>query len=521
MGDTNETSATLRNRDWFEYEEGATDFIPSRVFAIQSKQGPSVCVGAYIFRDPNYPFCPTNGDPTRYIILVKDKSSIPGVVEVMKKLSEQLDTEITGVHSRALTLKAKTSSTSRNSQCSNLEGELIRDFYEHLTIIQSIQHYTGQTVELRSVAITNPSVHQYANMLPKEIPSELITETIHLSTNVKSLQINFPLPSGVAQHLARVLYGDDESRSPKTKGRRAEITMSDNEHETQGSSLDTLLLVNLELSGADFNRLVQPKRLTNLRNLYLWSSNFLENMERDNLSLEELDLCSFNSLLEEEQEEDIAESMAKPLLREEEKESTKDDDFMKTRGKLVNLRLLKVYGVLTSAVEHLVVSRISRLKTLRLDCTEADLKSVSTILTSVSQYLEVLSLSDHFLSGNLRTILTGINQQCTFCYLKKLTIAPTYLMRSGLTTDDIEALSTAVQCGRFPELSELGELHSHGYLFKFGLIPCVNRDKMSAVEHLLQSCVNYYKDRAVTIRVTDIDDRLRSICAGSNIEIHC
>ena len=138
------------------------------------------------------------------------------------------------------------------------------------------------------------------------------------------------------------------------------------------------------MSFNDFNCLVRPARLTHLREIKIPSNyldNFLGSLDLDNLSLETFTLYTRATPKLQNIEHtafEVAEPMGEsPISEEEEPTRLGGADFTKTRGKLVNLRLLTVVQVLPKSVEHFLDSRSPSLKGLRLNfdsLSETDLE---------------------------------------------------------------------------------------------------------------------------------------------------
>ena len=311
------------------------------------------------------------------------------------------------------------------------------------------------------------------------------------------------------QHLARELYGHDEMRSPNS-----DIQSDLN---IKGSSLEVLKILDMfgtELSFNDFNCLVRPARLTHLRELEIPSNyldNFLGSLDLDNLSLERLTLYPIATPKLQNIEHtafEVTEPIGESTISEEEEPAGQGGaDFTKTRGKIVNLRLLTVVHVLPKNVEHLLDSRPPSLKGLSLHfdyLSETDLERVFQILSKASLHLEeLLYISGDFLVGNLGYIFGSIHKKrSTFYYLRYL------MLETDHRSEVIEALAEAVQCGAFPVLCRLR-------LGSFDLSP-----HCEACERLVSSCVNYYKESTITIQcyVSDkLKHKLSRICYNSNV----
>ena len=391
-----ETVPTLHHSDWFVCQEDTTDFILSRVYALRIEKHSRPYPAAYVFQDPDYL---NEGGPLKYIVLAPDESIY--VAGLIKKLCTHFDIKITRVYHDGLLLRAN-KGCALNDQFSVLEGEL--DLFSSndispLSIIEAIQQCTGQNVELREI----------------EIPSriwvcpEQITKTVRLSPNVKSLVIDTDVSSAVIQHLARELYGYDEMRSPSS-----DIQSDLN---IKGSSLEVLKILDMfgtELSFNDFNCLVRPAKLTHLRELIIpgnYLDNFLGSLDLDNLSLETFTLYSRATPKLQNIEHtafEVAEPIGESTISEEEEPTALSGaDFRQTRGKLVNLRLLKVVGVLPKSFEHLLDSRSPSLKGLELlfdSLSETDLERMFQILAKASLHLEEPSISGDLLVENLGNI---------------------------------------------------------------------------------------------------------------------
>ena len=346
-----ETVPTLHHSDWFVCQEDTTDFILSRVYALRIEKHSRPHPAAYVFQDPDYL---NDGGPLKYIVLAPDESIY--VAGLIKKLCAHFDIKITGVYNERLLLRANKGCAS-NDQFSVLEGELELNLFSSnyispLSIIEAIQQCTGQNVALREISIPSR----------KWVCPEQITKTVRLSPNVKSLVVDTEVSSAVVQHLARELYGHDEMRSPNS-----EIQSDLN---IKGSSLEILAIFGTtELSLNDFNCLVRPARLTHLRELEIPSNyldNFLGSLDVDNLSLERLTLYPIATPKLQNIEHtafEVAEPIGESTISEEEEPAGLGGaDFTKTRGKLVNLRLLTVVQVWPKSFEHLLDSRSPHLK---------------------------------------------------------------------------------------------------------------------------------------------------------------
>ena len=502
MEDIRERTSTLHNSDWFVCQEHTTDFVPSRVYAIRIEKHSSPYPAAYVFQDPDYL---NDGGPLKYIVFAPDPSSISDLVGFIRKLCAHFDIKITGVYNERLLLRANKGCAS-NDQFSVLEGELLLDLYSSnyispLSIIEVIQQYTGQSVELREITI-----HSH------ECP-EQITKTVRLRPNVKLLVVDTGVPSAVIQHLARELYGCDEMRSPSSEI-QPDLTIKE-------SYLEILEIMDhfptTKLSVNDFNCLFRPARLTHLREMKIPSyylDNFLGSLDRDNLSLEKFTLhtVAIRKLQNIEHTAfEVAEPMGEsPISEEEEPTGLGGADFRKTRGKLVNLRLLTVVHVLPKSLEHLLDSRSPSLKGLELHfnyLSESDRERVSRILAKASLHLEELSMLGDFSAGNLGNIFGSIHKKrATFYCLRHLR-----LVKTSLESEVIETLAEAVQCGTFPVLCRLTCR---------SLVLSLNDNKL-AYERLVSSCVNYYKESTITIVCGIISDELKHklsrICYNSNV----
>ena len=508
--DSRETVLTPHKTDRFECQEDTVNFVPSSVYAIRFEQNSRPEV--YVFQDPDYL---NDFDPFKYIIFAR----YAPISDFIRKLCAHFDIKITGVYSDQLLLRANKGCAS-NDEFSVLEGKLRLNFFfkdnSLLNVIEAIQQCTGQNVALQEIIIYSPCPEQ-------------ITKTVRLSPKVKSLAVDAGVPSAVIQHLSRELYGHDEMRSPNS-----EIQSDLN---IKGSSLEVLKIWDnfgtTELSFNDFNCLVRPARLTHLRNLIIptnYLDHFLGILDLDNHSLEEMTIGfdpSGMMLLElpddtflqtlryhhiAQAASEAAELIEESTIRKEQKEPTGlcGADFRKTRGKLVNLRLLSIMHVLPKSLEQLLGYRSPSLKELQLhfnSLSETDLKLVSEILGKVSVQLAELKICGHFLSGNLVNIFGSLDQQrSTFHCLRELIFG-----RADLKSEDIEALAEVVQCGAFPILCRLR-------LKDFMLsLP------YETLERLVSSCVNYYKESTITIECDFISDELKHklsrICYNSNVRV--
>ena len=412
MEDIRERTSTLHNSDWFVCPEHTTDFVPSRVYAIRIEKHSSPYPAAYVFQDPDYL---NDIDPSKYIIFAPDESSIPYAVGLIKNLCAHLDIKRTGVYNEQLLLRVNKDCASKD-KFSVLKGEVMLVIHSEskenslLSVIEAIQQCAGQNVALREIAMVSFRWIIYP---------EQITKTVWLSPNVKSLVIDTGVPSAVIQHLARELYGCDEMRSPSS-----EIQPDLN---IKGSSFEILKIWDqfgsTELSFSDFNCLVRPARLTHLREIQIpnyYLDNFLGSLDRDNLSLETFTLRTLLRNIAHTAFE-VAEPMGESLISEEEEPTGLGGvDFTKTRGKLVNLKLLTVMQVLPKSFENLLDSRSPSLKRLRLDFdsfSETDLERVFQILAKVSLHLEELSIFSHCLVGNLGNIFGSIHKKRSTFYL--------------------------------------------------------------------------------------------------------